>query len=65
MPQTSPKRPWFAGSAQQLADEHQQPTYIVTRTDECGPDDVILFASEVEDADLPYVLFGFVPATAA
>lgn len=58
-------RPWFAGSAQLLANEHRQATYIVTRTDEIGPDDVILFANEIEDADLPNILFGFEPSAEA
>lgn len=61
---TKPKAPWFAGSAQVLADQHQQATYIVTRTDELGASDVILFASEIEDADLSNILWGFVPSAA-
>lgn len=58
------KAPWFAGSAQLLAKEHRQATYIVTRTDEAGPDDVILFASELEEADLPNIRWGFMPHAA-
>ena len=58
------KPPWFARSAQILADEHQTPTYIVTRQEpDDVVDDVILFASELEEADLPNILFGFEPRT--
>ena len=55
--------PWFAGSAQQLATEHRQPTYIVTRQldqDE-APEDVILFASELESTDGANIRWGFQP----
>lgn len=64
MPSAPVKRPWLSGSARQLADEHRQPTYIVTRTDDLGPNDMILFASEIEDADLPQILLGFTPRVA-
>ena len=56
-----PKHPWFADSAQSLANDYQLSVYIVTRTDECGPFDGIFFGHELEDADLPNVLWGFQP----
>ena len=60
-PNTRPALPWFWRSAQQLADENQQPTYIVTRMEDFGPTDVILFAHELEDVDLENVKWGFPP----
>lgn len=48
---TQPKPPWFAPSAQSLANDYQLPVYIVTRTDDLGSFDAIL----------PNVLWGFMP----
>lgn len=58
---TQPKRPWYASSAQSLANEHLQPTYIVIRNDTLGSYTAILFEHELEDPDLPNVLWGFWP----
>lgn len=58
---TQPKPPWFAPSAQSLANDYQLSVYIVTRTDDLGSFDAILFCDELVDEDLPNVLWGFMP----